>query len=114
MVVPLRDHRIDLPKMRRAITALTKMVFVANPNNPTGTIVTAEEVEKFLDEVPDHVIVVFDEAYYDFAEGPDFPDALGHLRHGSGSSSCARSRRSRAWPGSGSATRSPTPTASRS
>ena len=82
VVVGLKDHRIDLPMMRRAITALTKMVFVANPNNPTGTIVTADEVEKFLDKVPDHVIVVFDEAYYDFAEGPDFPDALGHLRHG--------------------------------
>ena len=82
MVVSLKDYRIDLPKMRRAITALTKMVFVANPNNPTGTIVTAEEVDKFLDKVPDHVIVVFDEAYYDFAAGPDFPDALGHLRHG--------------------------------
>ncbi len=82
VVVSLKDHRIDLPRMRRAITPLTKMVFVANPNNPTGTIVTAEEVDTFLDKVPDHVIVVFDEAYYDFAEGPDFPDALGHLRHG--------------------------------
>ena len=82
VVVALKDHRIDLPRMRRAITALTKMVFVANPNNPTGTIVTAEEVDKFLDKVPEHVIVVFDEAYYDFAEGPDFPDALDHLRHG--------------------------------
>jgi histidinol-phosphate aminotransferase len=82
VVVTLRDHRIDLPKMRHAITALTKMVFVANPNNPTGTIVTAPEVEKFLDKVPDHVIVVFDEAYYDFAAGPDFPDTLAHLRQG--------------------------------
>ena len=82
VVVPLKDYRIDLPKMRRAITALTKMVFVANPNNPTATIVTAEEVEKFLDKVPDHVIVVFDEAYCDFAAGPDFPDTLEHLRHG--------------------------------
>jgi histidinol-phosphate aminotransferase len=82
VVVSLRDHRIDLPKMRRAITALTKMVFVANPNNPTGTIVTAAEVEAFLDKVPDHVIVVFDEAYYDFAEGPDFPDTLAHLQRG--------------------------------
>ena len=70
VVVTLKDHRIDLPKMRRAITPLTKMVFVANPNNPTGTIVTADEVEKFLDKVPDRVIVVFDEAYYDFAAGP--------------------------------------------
>lgn len=82
VVVALNDHRIDLSKMRRAITALTKMVFIANPNNPTGTIVTAQEVEKFLDKVPDQVIVVFDEAYYDFAAGPDFPDTLAHLRHG--------------------------------
>jgi histidinol-phosphate aminotransferase len=44
--------------------------------------VTAEEVGKFLDKIPEHVIVVFDEAYYDFAAGPDFPDALGHLREG--------------------------------
>jgi histidinol-phosphate aminotransferase len=83
VVVTLKDHRIDLPKMRRAITPLTKMVFVANPNNPTGTIVTADEVEKFVDKVPDRVIVVFDEAYCDFAAGPDFPDTLAALRHGS-------------------------------
>ncbi|HEY7601860.1 MAG TPA: histidinol-phosphate transaminase [Methylomirabilota bacterium] len=82
VVVALKDHRLDLPKMRRAVTGLTKMVFVANPNNPTGTIVTAEEVSKFLDRMPEHVIVVFDEAYYDFAAGPDFPDALAHLREG--------------------------------
>ena len=82
VVVTLKDHRLDLPKMRRAITGLTKMVFVANPNNPTGTIVTAEEVEKFLDKMPERVIVVFDEAYYDFAAGPDFPDTLAHLRDG--------------------------------
>src|SRR5215471_11512398 len=83
VVVTLKDYRIDLPKMRRAITPLTKMVFVANPNNPTGTIVTADEVEKFLDKVPDRIIVVFDEAYCDFAAGPDFPDTLAALRHGS-------------------------------
>jgi histidinol-phosphate aminotransferase len=82
VVVTLKDHRIDLPKVRRAITPLTKMVLIANPNNPTGTIVTAEEVDKFLDKVPDRVIVVFDEAYRDFAAGPDFPDTLGALRHG--------------------------------
>src|SRR5215470_17664862 len=82
VVVTLKDYRIDLPKMRRAITPLTKMVFVANPNNTTGTIVTADEVEKFLDKVPDRIIVVFDEAYCDFAAGPDFPDTLAALRHG--------------------------------
>jgi histidinol-phosphate aminotransferase len=82
VVVALKEHRIDLPRMRRAVTALTKMVFVANPNNPTGTIVTADEVEVFLEKLPERVVVVFDEAYYDFAAGPDFPDTLAQLRQG--------------------------------
>ncbi len=82
VVVTLKDHRVDLPTMARAITPLTKMVFIANPNNPTGTIVTAEEVAAFLDRVPERVIVVFDEAYIDFAQGPDFPDVLAHLAKG--------------------------------
>jgi histidinol-phosphate aminotransferase len=68
--------------MARAITPLTKLVFIANPNNPTGTIVTVQEVEKFLADVPERVIVVFDEAYVDFAQGPDFPDTLRYLRDG--------------------------------
>jgi histidinol-phosphate aminotransferase len=82
VVVTLKEHRLDLPTMARAITPLTKLVFVANPNNPTGTIVTADEVEAFLATVPDRVIVVFDEAYVEFAHGPDFPDTLEHLRQG--------------------------------
>ncbi len=82
VVVTLKDHRLDLPTMARAMTPLTKLIFIANPNNPTGTIVTAEEVDKFLADLPERVIVVFDEAYYDFAHGPDFPDSLSHLRQG--------------------------------
>jgi histidinol-phosphate aminotransferase len=82
VVVTLKDHRLDLPTMARAITPLTKLVFIANPNNPTGTIVTAEEVDRFLAEVPERVIVVFDEAYVEFAQGPDFPDGLAALRQG--------------------------------
>jgi len=82
VVVTLRDQRLDLEAMARAITPTTKMVFIANPNNPTATIVTAEEVETFMARVPDRVIVVFDEAYFEFAQGPDFPDALGYLRQG--------------------------------
>jgi histidinol-phosphate aminotransferase len=68
--------------MARAITPLTKLVFIANPNNPTATIVTAEEVEHFMARVPDRCIVVFDEAYIEFAMGPDFPDALGLVKQG--------------------------------
>src|SRR5712692_4265805 len=82
VVVTLKDQRLDLEAMARAITPMTKMVFIANPNNPTATIVTADEVEHFMARVPDKVIVVFDEAYIEFAQGPDFPDSLAYLRHG--------------------------------
>jgi histidinol-phosphate aminotransferase len=82
VVVTLKGHRLDLTTMARAITPLTKLVFIANPNNPTGTIVTGDEIEAFVKEVPERVIVVFDEAYVEFAEGPDFPDSLGLLRQG--------------------------------
>ncbi len=82
VVVTLEDYRLDLEGMARAITPLTKLVFIANPNNPTATVVTAEEVDAFMARVPDRVIVVFDEAYIEFAQGPDFPDALSYLRQG--------------------------------
>jgi histidinol-phosphate aminotransferase len=82
VVVTLKDHRLDLEAMARAITPMTKLIFIANPNNPTATIVTAEEVEQFLSRVPDKVIVIFDEAYIEFAQGPDFPDSLAYLKQG--------------------------------
>ena len=80
VMVMLKDHRLDLDAMARAITPLTKMVFIANPNNPTATIVTADEVEHFLSRVPPRTIVVFDEAYTEFAQGPDFPDTLAYVK----------------------------------
>jgi histidinol-phosphate aminotransferase len=82
VVVTLKDYRLDLEAMARAITPMTKMVFIANPNNPTATIVTADEVEHFMARVPDRVIVVFDEAYVEFAQGPDFPNTIDYMRHG--------------------------------
>src|SRR4029453_18220707 len=82
VVVTLKDHRLDLEAMARAITPMTKVVFIANPKNPTPTIGTAAEVEDFMARVPDRVIVVFDEAYFEFAQGPDFPDSLNYLRQG--------------------------------
>jgi histidinol-phosphate aminotransferase len=82
VVVTLKNHRLDLEAMARAVTPMTKLVFIANPNNPTATIVTAPEVEDFMARVPDRVIVVFDEAYFEFAQGPDFPDSLEYLRQG--------------------------------
>src|SRR5262245_20865025 len=82
VMVMLKDYRLDLEAMARAITPLTKIVFIANPNNPTGTIVTADEVEHFMARVPERAIVVFDEAYFEFALGPDFPDTLSLVKQG--------------------------------
>jgi histidinol-phosphate aminotransferase len=82
VMVMLKDHRLDLEAMARAITPMTKMVFIANPNNPTATIVTADEVSHFLSRVPARTIVVFDEAYTEFAQGPDFPETLQYVKEG--------------------------------
>ena len=82
VMVMLRDYRLDLEAMARAITPQTKVVFIANPNNPTATIVTRDEVAHFMARVPERTIVVFDEAYTEFAQGPDFPDVLAYVREG--------------------------------
>ncbi len=73
--VPCRDYRLDLPAMRAAVDANTRVVFVCNPNNPTSTYVTATEVAAFLDGIPTDVLVVMDEAYIDYVDAPDFPDS---------------------------------------
>ncbi|MFJ9447815.1 pyridoxal phosphate-dependent aminotransferase [Kitasatospora sp. NPDC101235] len=75
--VPLtRDERHDLQAMARAVTELTRLVIVCNPNNPTGTGVGRAELEAFLDAVPADVLVVLDEAYVEFADDPDLPDGV--------------------------------------
>jgi histidinol-phosphate aminotransferase len=66
ITVPARDHGHDLPAMLKAITAKTRIVFVANPNNPTGTLAPREDVIKFVNDVPDDVLLVMDEAYIEF------------------------------------------------
>jgi histidinol-phosphate aminotransferase len=78
--VPLKDWRHDLPAMARAVTGRTRVVFVCNPNNPTGTMVTRDEVREFMAAVPDDVIVVFDEAYYEYVRDPHYPDTLDYVR----------------------------------
>ena len=77
--VPLVDSRYDLDAMADAITDRTRLVFVCNPNNPTGTIVDRDAVDRFLERVPRDLLVVFDEAYREFVTAPDFPDALEYL-----------------------------------
>jgi histidinol-phosphate aminotransferase len=74
--VPLTaDHRHDLPKMAASCTSKTGVVYVCNPNNPTGTIVTRDELAAFIQAVPPTTLVLVDEAYYDFAEDPAYGSA---------------------------------------
>jgi histidinol-phosphate aminotransferase len=79
--VPLTDYRYNLNAMKKAVTKKTKMVFIANPDNPTGTYVTKKEVEKFMAGLRKDIIVFFDEAYYEFAiDLKDYPDTLKFLK----------------------------------
>lgn len=78
--VPDPNFVHDLDAMLAAITPRTKEVFIANPNNPTGTMVTMAALQGFMDRVPEHVVTVIDEAYYEFVEDP--PDTMKFVREG--------------------------------
>lgn len=88
MKVPMKDYRYDLDGILAAIDPNTRVVFVANPNNPTGTCLSVEEIDRFLDRVPPHVMVVLDEAYSDFAEyfaaqrGVEYTHSIQHVLAG--------------------------------
>jgi histidinol-phosphate aminotransferase len=77
---PLKRYGYDLEAMARKINEHTKIIYIANPNNPTGTSVTTNALERFIASVPDHVLVIMDEAYFEYADGwPDYPDSM-HYR----------------------------------
>lgn len=82
VLVPLKEHRHDLDEMTRRITHQTKMIFIGNPNNPTGTCVEPQAIDAFLDRVPEQVIVLFDEAYYEYMPEELKPDLLRCVRRG--------------------------------
>ena len=74
--VPLRDHRLDLDAMLDAIGPRTKLVYVATPNNPTGTMTGRAELDAYFERVPGHVLTVVDQAYFEYIDDPDYPDAI--------------------------------------
>lgn len=75
--VPLKNYTFDLDGIANAINENTKIIYLCNPNNPTGTIFRRAEFEAFMERVPEHVLVVLDEAYYEFAcKEPDYPDSM--------------------------------------
>ena len=81
VIVPARDWGNDLDAMQKAITDNTRVIFIANPNNPTGTWIARDALQGFLDKVPKHVVVVLDEAYFEYANHPamqasEYPDGM--------------------------------------
>lgn len=77
--VPLKNHTHDLEAMADAITPLTKLVFIANPNNPTGTINRKDEFDRMMEKVPNNILVVLDEAYFEYVSDPDYADSMKYL-----------------------------------
>ena len=78
--VPSPDLRHDLDAMIAAITPKTRLIFIANPNNPTGTLAGQDEIDRFIERVPENLVVVFDEAYFEYLDDP--PDTLRFVRAG--------------------------------
>jgi histidinol-phosphate aminotransferase len=78
---PYKDWRYDLPALAAAINEKTKIIYLANPNNPTGTIFTRQEFEAFYRHVPERVLIILDEAYFEYAkDNPRYPDSM-HYRY---------------------------------
>jgi histidinol-phosphate aminotransferase len=81
-LVPMRDLTHDLPAMRAAVDGRTRLMYVANPNNPTGTWNRTGEVEALLAGLPADVLLVLDEAYFEYADDPEYPDGVRWVREG--------------------------------
>ncbi len=80
--VPAKSFTHDLEAMAAAVTEKTKLIFISNPYNPTGTIVRKAELDAFMDAIPDRVIVVLDEAYYEYVDCPEYPNGLDYVLQG--------------------------------
>lgn len=82
-MVALRDDRYDLPALLAAVNERTRIVYLCNPNNPTGTMVGRSDVESYFRHVPDHVLTVIDEAYFEYVDDDDYPDGIAEsVRNG--------------------------------
>jgi len=80
--IPLKEYAHDLDAMTDAVTPRTKIVFIANPNNPTGTINKKDEFDRMMRRIPDNILVVVDEAYFEYVADPDYADSMKHFREG--------------------------------
>jgi histidinol-phosphate aminotransferase len=82
VIVSLKDGRHDLDEMSKRVTDRTRIIFIANPNNPTGTINTKSDFDSMMKTLPENVFVVVDEAYYEYVTSPYYSDTIGYLRGG--------------------------------
>jgi len=82
VTVPMKDFRFDLDAMAKKINSNVRLIFIANPNNPTGTYVTKKELETFLKKVPADCMVCIDEAYFEFTQEKDYPNGLDFINKG--------------------------------
>jgi histidinol-phosphate aminotransferase len=86
--VPTKNDGFDLNAIAAAVDQHTRIIYLSNPNNPTGTLIPAPELDRFLDRMPEHIVVILDEAYYDFAQdfaairGVDYSHALDYVQQG--------------------------------
>ena len=80
--VKFKDYTYNLEEIVHQINERTKLIFICNPNNPTGTIVNKEAVDKFMRQIPEDIVIVFDEAYYDYVEDKNYPDSLSYVLEG--------------------------------
>ena len=79
VVIPAKNYGHDLEAMADAINNKTRLIFIANPNNPTGTCENSTDMRNFMQRVPENVIVVMDEAYYEYVDDPDYPQTINWL-----------------------------------
>jgi len=80
--VPMKNYAFNLEAMRERITPKTRLVVIANPNNPTGTVIRRKELDAFIKQVPIHALVILDEAYFEYVDDAEYPDALQYIREG--------------------------------
>lgn len=80
--IPHLNYGHNLDAMAKAVTAKTRIVFIANPNNPTGTSNNKDEFHRFMDAIPDNVLVIVDEAYYEYVRNPNYPDSFKYFKEG--------------------------------
>jgi histidinol-phosphate aminotransferase len=80
--VPMKEYAFDLDAMASSVTPNTRLIVIANPNNPTGTMIRRDSLDAFISKIPDHVLVILDEAYFEYVNDAAYPDSLEYVRAG--------------------------------